>query len=439
MSVMDTEEVKTSHAQIRFQEDGVYLKEGSAVVFMSWADLTLVMSEDHQVCFVDGMRRIVVRCSLCQVESDLAAYGMIRINRQVIINLRHVKKIAGGTKARIQLNNGQHYPITRRRKLQVLQAHHGFLQQTCKRKSSTLRTLRRSIDTFGDEKLWTPSQSKVRAYLSRHPDLATDHFEAFQFIAKTPACHWLGAWNNDLMQELRPMLVAADAAREIPVFVIYRLLLRDETKTIQPNLWDLMLYKQWIRSLVQAVGHYKCIIILEPNALSMMDDEMPIEVQDIYYEALRYAIACLRRQSQILIYLDAGHSAWVDPMQMTVRLARAGVDFAHGFAVNVSHFIHLDEIYEYGQTISQILGGKPFVIDTSRNGQGIQDTRQWCNPPGVGLGRMPTLKPRMKGVDAFLWIKPPGESDGGGKNKSTKDGEWLPARAWELIRMAKMS
>ena len=40
---------------------------------------------------------------------------------------------------------------------------------------------------------------------------------------------------------------------------------------------------------------------------------------------------------------------------------------------------------------------KHFVIDTSRNGQGpwtptasYPDTQDWCNPPGRGLGLLPT-------------------------------------------------
>ncbi|HEU4841998.1 MAG TPA: glycoside hydrolase family 6 protein, partial [Ilumatobacteraceae bacterium] len=36
----------------------------------------------------------------------------------------------------------------------------------------------------------------------------------------------------------------------------------------------------------------------------------------------------------------------------------------------------------------------------------------WCNPPGRGLGVVPTTSTGDALVDAFLWIKRPGESDG---------------------------
>lgn len=74
-----------------------------------------------------------------------------------------------------------------------------------------------------------------------------------------------------------------------------------------------------------------------------------------------------------------------------------------------------------------------FIIDTSRNGQGpfsaasynnppynqpswvIQtlNSGSWCNPPARGLGARPTANTGTPLLDAFLWVKVPGESDGG--------------------------
>ena len=73
-----------------------------------------------------------------------------------------------------------------------------------------------------------------------------------------------------------------------------------------------------------------------------------------------------------------------------------------------------------------------FVIDTSRNGRGPLDVAVyarppfnqppdvidklkkggWCNSPNGSLGIRPTARTKIPLVDAFLWIKPPGESDG---------------------------
>ncbi|MDQ1289550.1 MAG: cellulose 1,4-beta-cellobiosidase [Actinomycetota bacterium] len=76
------------------------------------------------------------------------------------------------------------------------------------------------------------------------------------------------------------------------------------------------------------------------------------------------------------------------------------------------------------------------LIDTSRNGWGgskrptkasssttldtwVNDSRidrrihagNWCNQSGAGLGERPKAAPAT-GIDAYLWVKPPGESDG---------------------------
>lgn len=82
-------------------------------------------------------------------------------------------------------------------------------------------------------------------------------------------------------------------------------------------------------------------------------------------------------------------------------------------------------------------GETSFVIDTSRNGMGpwdpsaagYPDPQDWCNPPDRGLGLTPTLDTGNELIDAYLWIKTPGESDGEctrglGPAGETVDPEW---------------
>ncbi|OJV57139.1 MAG: hypothetical protein BGO38_04380 [Cellulomonas sp. 73-145] len=97
-----------------------------------------------------------------------------------------------------------------------------------------------------------------------------------------------------------------------------------------------------------------------------------------------------------------------------------------------------------------------FVIDTSRNGQGpwtggtqYSDKQDWCNPPGRGLGMVPTTTTGTPLLDAYLWIKVPGESDGqcsrgtGGTTDpewggivDPAAGAWFAAQAHQLIALA---
>ena len=87
------------------------------------------------------------------------------------------------------------------------------------------------------------------------------------------------------------------------------------------------------------------------------------------------------------------------------------------------------------------------LIDTSRNGWGgskrpsaassatdvdmfVDQSRvdrrihagNWCNQSGAGLGERPTANP-ASGIDAYVWIKPPGESDGASMQIDNQDGK----------------
>jgi endoglucanase len=100
-----------------------------------------------------------------------------------------------------------------------------------------------------------------------------------------------------------------------------------------------------------------------------------------------------------------------------------------------------------------------FVIDTSRNGLGAwqppagayPDPQDWCNPPNRGLGLRPTADTGVALLDAYLWVKIPGESDGEctrglGPGGTTVDpewnrvdpgaGQWFPEMALQLARNA---
>jgi endoglucanase len=86
----------------------------------------------------------------------------------------------------------------------------------------------------------------------------------------------------------------------------------------------------------------------------------------------------------------------------------------------------------YAQELGSTVPTTHFVVDTSRNGTGPNDMStyaaapydeptaviatlragNWCNPPAAGLGARPTAGAGNSLVDALLWIKTPGESDG---------------------------
>ncbi|HEX4703009.1 MAG TPA: glycoside hydrolase family 6 protein [Pseudonocardiaceae bacterium] len=86
----------------------------------------------------------------------------------------------------------------------------------------------------------------------------------------------------------------------------------------------------------------------------------------------------------------------------------------------------------YAQHLGTSMPTTHFVIDTSRNGNGPNAMTRfatapfnqpasvistlaggsWCNPPGAGLGLRPTTRTGTPLLDADLWVKTPGQSDG---------------------------
>ncbi len=163
-------------------------------------------------------------------------------------------------------------------------------------------------------------------------------------------------------------------------------------------------------------------MIVEPDALA---------AGCVKLAHVRNAVARLTKLKRAAVYVDAGHSRWQPAKTMTRRLRKVG---ARAFALNVSNFRATDEIVAFGTDVSNRLNGAHFVIDTSRNGQGPKGTR-WCNPPGRGLGAPPTTETGNPLIDAFLWIKTPGESDGECRHAPTA-GAWWPRYALGLAKRA---
>jgi cellulose 1,4-beta-cellobiosidase len=159
---------------------------------------------------------------------------------------------------------------------------------------------------------------------------------------------------------------------------------------------------------------------------------------------------------------------------------RAGMASVHGFITNTANYSALKEPFFDAQTtlggssvrmaewvdfndyVDELSFAQAFrsklialgfaasigmLIDTSRNGWGgsarpsakssaqdvntfVEQSRvdrrvhagNWCNQAGAGLGERPRASPEP-GIDAYVWIKPPGESDGASKLIENKDGK----------------
>ncbi|GGW26818.1 glycoside hydrolase family 6 protein [Streptomyces caelestis] len=260
--------------------------------------------------------------------------------------------------------------------------------------------------------------------------------EQIRKIAEQPVAEWIGPDNP--REQTRGFTEAADKAGRTALLVLYNIPHRDCGQYSQGGAADGNAYREWLDGVAAGIGDRSATVILEPDALlHLVDGCTPEQFHEERYDLLKGAVSKLKSLKNTRVYLDAGNAGWQNPDQIFEPLKWAGVEQADGFSVNVSNFYATDDSIAYGKQLSAKVGDKHFVIDTSRNGkgpytQGNPDER-WCNPPGRALGETPTTRTADPLVDAYLWVKRPGESDGECKG-GPKAGQWWADYALKLAK-----
>jgi cellulose 1,4-beta-cellobiosidase len=185
-------------------------------------------------------------------------------------------------------------------------------------------------------------------------------------------------------------------------------------------------------------------VILEPDSLGNMATNMAIpkcqQSRSAYKNGIVYAIKSFHLPN-VSVYLDAAHAGWLGWDDNRAKIGKVfkqvlseagGPQMIRGFALNTSNYTHLSNrdgaVLEpsnpcpneltYAKMLRQTLAmygfkNHGFLIDTSRNGKGNIRNKwgDWCNVRGAGLGERPRAEPAPD-IDAYWWVKPPGESDG---------------------------
>ncbi|GAA2244906.1 glucanase [Streptomyces ruber] len=284
-----------------------------------------------------------------------------------------------------------------------------------------------------------PASPAVRQIHEWREQGRTEDAELLRRIAERPAALWPAGDHPE------PVIgTATRAAAEegrTPVFVAYNIPHRDCGQHSAGGAHDAAAYRDWIGRFAGAIGDSEAIVVLEPDAVAhIVDGCTPPEYHAERELLLSEAITRLKRQPRTRVYLDAGNPDWIEePWKLVEPLRRAGVAGADGFSLNVSNFQTDTVTKRYGLSLSGQLGGKHFVVDSSRNGNGPPagdrgDT--WCNPPGRALGTPPTTDTGEAALDAYLWIKRPGESDGPCRGGPAA-GQWWPEYALGLARNSR--
>ncbi|MBL7261145.1 glycoside hydrolase family 6 protein [Actinoplanes sp. LDG1-01] len=283
-----------------------------------------------------------------------------------------------------------------------------------------------------------PAVEQVKTYeaLGRTADAAL-----IREIADRPVAAWFADEATDPTVRARALVTAAAAAGKVPVLTLYRIPQRDCGSHSGGGATTAAEYTAWVASIAAAITGQRAIVVVEPDAVAQAVQGCLTNAERTErYKLLGSAIDTLSANPQLKVYLDGGNPSWItDTATMGDALKKAGVGRADGFALNVANFETTAANVTYGTKLSKHLGGAHFVIDTSRNGNGPAKKTSdydghWCNPPGRALGNTPTLQTGHKLVDAYLWIKRPGESDGPCGNGAPAAGQWWADYALGLAR-----
>lgn len=257
-------------------------------------------------------------------------------------------------------------------------------------------------------------------------------------IAAQPTAVWLGGANN-ISAEVAALVDSAQRTHAVAQIVLYDIPNRDCGGYSSGGARNASAYAAWVRQVVRGLGDQPVIAILEPDAIDQAASGcLGAADADKRYTMLANATKLLRRDPNVHVYLDAGGAGWLAPQQIIEPLYRSGITADAGFALNVANFYTTSASIAYGRRLSTLLKGKHFVIDTSRNGNGPppaeQGVNKWCNPPGRALGHIPTTDTGNPLVDAFLWVKYPGQSDGTCLPGEPPAGDWWPSYALGLVQ-----
>jgi len=211
-----------------------------------------------------------------------------------------------------------------------------------------------------------------------------------------------------------------------------------------------------IVKLIKANPNVAIAAVIEPDSLPNLVTNSNLQTCQSsasgYREGVAYAIKNLNLPN-VVMYLDAGHGGWLGwndnlkpgAKELADAYKRGGSPKQlMGFATNVAGWNAWsanpgefagasDAQWNKAQDEKRYVAlfapelknnGMPnhAIVDTGRNAvQGLrQEWGHWCNVNGAGFGVRPTSNTGDSLTDAFVWVKPGGESDGTSDTSATR-------------------
>ena len=270
------------------------------------------------------------------------------------------------------------------------------------------------------------------------------------YIALAPKAKWFGAWipGDQISQRVTDYITNAQAGDPdtLVQMSIFRMVpWEHEACTRLPTRAERSSYKTWINRFAAAVGDTPAAIVLQPDGPFALCAPNGSKVPS---NLVAYAARVLSAQPNTSVYIEAGAADRPAPgrqggVASAVKiLVDGGIQYAHGFALNSTHYSSTVDEVARAAAISQQLAALGYpdrhaVINTSSNGHPFEfgaytgsdpDNAFVCQsttaavtttcvtlgiPPTTRVGAaawgLPTATKRLARayVDAYLWIGRP--------------------------------
>lgn len=271
-------------------------------------------------------------------------------------------------------------------------------------------------------------------------------------VAKVPTFIWISdtATVNTISGYLKDAaaIQKSTGKKQIVQLVVYNLPDRDCSAKASDGELHLndageARYEAYIKAVASQIERYPEVsvaVALEPDSIGNLVTNLAVpkcgNAAPAHKRLLGLAVALLQLPN-ISLYLDGAHAGWLGwPDNLGPTATVLGEIFANakthnanakvrGLATNVSNYNGLgnqeqvgrDELV-YIQNLAPLLAnvGYPahFIVDQGRSGnqEAARDGGDWCNFKYAGFGPRPSTTTPSPLVDAIVWVKPGGESDG---------------------------
>ena len=235
------------------------------------------------------------------------------------------------------------------------------------------------------------------------------HKKLLGYIALAPKAKWFGAWipNNQIAQRVQEYVANAQAGdpSTLVQMTVFRMVPWEQAACSRlPTKAERASYKTWIDRFAGAVGNAHAAIVLQPDGPFALCAPHGSKVPS---KLVAYAAKVLSAQPHTSVYVEAGAADWPHAgaqggVHAAVRiLVHGGIRYAHGFALNSTHFDSTTAEVARAAAIARALTRKGFagrtaVINTSTNGHpyeyGAYAGRDPDNPKVCGSRTTPASK-----------------------------------------------